>query len=354
MADLQLPADNSTGWGDTVRELINRSNRSEVAPYVMGVKVVTGTEARPAAYLVVWDGGTEKPDNMQDGDWWAPLVEEPEVPVITAPTINTVTLAALTQGTPTNQNLSVTGTSPIMWTVTSGTLPAGLNLSSTGILSGTPTGSGAYSFTATATNQGGSDAQAYTGTITASGAVVTGKSVFGSGTDKFTFTKTTDSGTIRVANGFYTYGGEMAGWKVKGMRLYVPENETLPNGTIGYLFTPALGSTPTLSAPTQTVNFGPLTTGWNDIAFPTPVVMTAGTPVWIGYQTTNGSYVGAADSSGAPFIAAHDGTKVVLMDDDATFGPARMRRSYYSINGGAVAASEVASAYGVDILVEAP
>ncbi|WP_205910685.1 Ig domain-containing protein [Rhizobium sp. P44RR-XXIV] len=44
------------------------------------------------------------------------------------------------------------GTSPYTYTVTSGALPAGLTLSSAGVISGTPTGGGTYNFTLTATD----------------------------------------------------------------------------------------------------------------------------------------------------------------------------------------------------------
>jgi uncharacterized protein YhjY with autotransporter beta-barrel domain len=51
------------------------------------------------------------------------------------------------------------GTAPYDYAVTSGSLPAGLSLSSTGVLSGTPTDPGPFTFTVTAT-----DANNYTGT----------------------------------------------------------------------------------------------------------------------------------------------------------------------------------------------
>ena len=47
------------------------------------------------------------------------------------------------------------GTPPITWSVTSGTLPTGMNLSAAGVLSGTPTQAGAFPLTITATASGG-------------------------------------------------------------------------------------------------------------------------------------------------------------------------------------------------------
>lgn len=44
------------------------------------------------------------------------------------------------------------GTGPYTWSITSGTLPPGLTLSSSGVLSGTPSAPGQYSFVITATD----------------------------------------------------------------------------------------------------------------------------------------------------------------------------------------------------------
>lgn len=63
----------------------------------------------------------------------------------------------------TNYSLQFTATgggSPT-WTVSSGSLPAGLSLTSSGLLSGTPTATGDFSFKVTATDGGRSDTQTY-------------------------------------------------------------------------------------------------------------------------------------------------------------------------------------------------
>ncbi len=74
-------------------------------------------------------------------------------PVVTAPGITTTTLANGTVGTAYSQTLSATGgTTPYTWTIASGTLPAGLTLSASGVISGTPTTSGAVSFTVKVTD----------------------------------------------------------------------------------------------------------------------------------------------------------------------------------------------------------
>ncbi len=83
---------------------------------------------------------------------------------MSTPTITTTSLTALQVGVAFSQQLAATGDAPITWT---GTVPDGLTLSSTGLLSGTPTTAGAYSFTVTATNAGGSDADVFAGTVDA-------------------------------------------------------------------------------------------------------------------------------------------------------------------------------------------
>ncbi len=94
---------------------------------------------------------------------------------VAAPTITVspASLAAMTQGISTSQTISASGgTSAYSFAVTSGTLPNGLSLSSGGSLTGSPTGSGAYSFTVTATDSSSgtgpyTGSRAYSGTIAA-------------------------------------------------------------------------------------------------------------------------------------------------------------------------------------------
>jgi hypothetical protein len=83
--------------------------------------------------------------------------------------ITTTTLAAGTSGTAYNQALAATGgTTPYSWTVATGTLPAGLTLSSAGVLSGTPTTAGTVTFTVRVTDTGARAAtQALTVTVNA-------------------------------------------------------------------------------------------------------------------------------------------------------------------------------------------
>jgi hypothetical protein len=73
------------------------------------------------------------------------------------------------------QTFSVSGASPVTFSLTSGALPSGLTLSSpggtVGVISGTPTTAGTYTFTLTATNSYGSASQSFSITIISPGSI---------------------------------------------------------------------------------------------------------------------------------------------------------------------------------------
>ncbi|WP_159845760.1 putative Ig domain-containing protein [Brevundimonas sp. G8] len=86
--------------------------------------------------------------------------------VIAAPTIviAPASLSAGVAGVAYSQTLSASGgTAPYAYTISAGVLPAGLSLSSGGALSGTPTASGSFNFTVTATDATTGAAAPYAG-----------------------------------------------------------------------------------------------------------------------------------------------------------------------------------------------
>jgi hypothetical protein len=86
-----------------------------------------------------------------------------------------------TNGTVYSQTISVSGgKTPYSWTISSGTLPAGLSLSNNGTISGTPTGSGASTFTVQVSDSSSpklTASQSYTVTISAATLTITSTSL---------------------------------------------------------------------------------------------------------------------------------------------------------------------------------
>ncbi|OLH46520.1 hemagglutinin [Xanthomonas oryzae pv. oryzae] len=89
-------------------------------------------------------------------------------------TISPASLPAATAGSAYSQTLSASGGTPgYTFVVSAGTLPAGLTLSASGVLSGTPTASGSFNFTVTATDSGAPTSGSRAYTLTVAGANVT-------------------------------------------------------------------------------------------------------------------------------------------------------------------------------------
>ena len=71
------------------------------------------------------------------------------------------TLPSGTDGKPYNYTFSAIGTKPVAWSVASGSLPTGLTLSSSGVISGTPNIAGTFSLVIKATNSIGSSVRSF-------------------------------------------------------------------------------------------------------------------------------------------------------------------------------------------------
>ena len=73
--------------------------------------------------------------------------------VMAAPKITTATLPPAIVGTPYSEQLTATGTAPIVWSADIDTLPEGLSLDTTGTLSGIPSEAGSFSIAIIAENE---------------------------------------------------------------------------------------------------------------------------------------------------------------------------------------------------------
>jgi Putative Ig domain len=181
-------------------------------------------------------------------------------------TITSSTLGSGISGTPYSQALQAGGGTPgYTWSVTSGSLPAGLSLASaTGVISGTPTASGAFNFTATITDSG-SPAQ----TKSAATSIVIAPS------------------------------------------LLAVSTTTLPSGTNGAAYSQALlanGGTPGY---TWSITSG---------ALPTGLTLAAGTGVISGTSTASGtfSFTATVSDSGNPAQTKSVATSIVIAPNALT------------------------------------
>jgi hypothetical protein len=111
------------------------------------------------------------PTTTSGGSSGGGVIVSPPPPPPPPPTlaITTTSLASGTEGDAYSRGISATGgVAPRTFAVHSGALPGGLSLSSSGVLSGTPTAAGAYSFTVRVTDAAASpstDDQAFSVTI---------------------------------------------------------------------------------------------------------------------------------------------------------------------------------------------
>jgi hypothetical protein len=128
-----------------------------------------------------WATGALATNSWAEGAW----AQAGNVPVITTlePPGGAVDVAYSFQ-------FEATGDVPITWTVSVGSVPAGLSLSSSGLLSGTPTGTGTTNFTVQATNTQGNDTLACS--------LVVGTAATGSGTDRAARSRTQGRGLLRL------------------------------------------------------------------------------------------------------------------------------------------------------------
>ena len=174
------------------------------------------------------------------------------------------------------------GTPPYSWSVTTGTLPNGLNLnSSLGVISGTPTLAGTATFTAAVTDSGNR-----TSTKSLNIAILPVKS-FWSGA---TIPAVVDGGSDNPVELGLRFRSDVAG-TITGIRFYKALTNT---GThVANLWTSTGSRLATATFANETAS------GWQQVYFATPVAIAANTVYVASYHALNGHY-----SADAKFFAA--------------------------------------------------
>ena len=266
---------------------------------------------------------------------------------VAAPTItlSPATLPSGAKGTAYSQTISASGgTSPYTFTRTSGTLPAGLTLSSAGVLSGTPTTLGTSSFTITATDSSTGTgpytaSQAYTLTISLALSPTTlpaptvgtaySQTVSASGgTSPYTFARTSGSlpagltlSSAGVLSGTPTAGGTFT-FTITATDSATPTHNT---GFRSY--------TVTVNAPTITLSPTTLPTPVLNTAYSQAVSASGGTSPYTFARTSGTLPTGLTLSSagvlsGTPTAAGTSTFTITATDSSTGTGPYTASQSY--------------------------
>ncbi|MDR2687883.1 MAG: putative Ig domain-containing protein [Oscillospiraceae bacterium] len=162
------PADVVAGWmgSDGHRKNIMGETATSALYNWIGVAVCEGAGGRLFwVQLFAGDSLADTGDTNPGGGIVTPT------PV--APAITTASLPGGAVGTPYSVTLAATGDATITWTLDGGALPGGLSLSTAGVISGTPTASGAFTFTVKAANAAGSAAKTLSIAVSAAGGTAT-------------------------------------------------------------------------------------------------------------------------------------------------------------------------------------
>lgn len=213
-----------------------------------------------------------------------------QISVNPLPTISTNSVPPATAGTAYSATLTVSGgTSPFNWTITSGTLPAGLSLgSSNGTISGTPTGAGSSTVTFHVADAAGNGAsQAITIKVNAPPALVIATSSLPGAAQGIAY-----SATLQATGGVPSYSWSLAAG-------------TLPSGL-------TLSSTGVISGtPNGSVGTSSFTVKVTDSQTPTPATKTANLSITVTTApltiTTSSLLNGAVNSAYSQALQASGG-----------------------------------------------
>ncbi|WP_164931844.1 putative Ig domain-containing protein [Dyella sp. M7H15-1] len=203
-------------------------------------------------------------------------------------TVSPSTLPAATQGSSYNQAITASGgTSPYTYAVTSGSLPSGVTLSSSGTLSGTPTVYGNFTFTVTATdNSTGTGPYTgsanYTLTVNASAPTITTSTV-PNGTVGVSY-----STTISASGGNSPYTFSLASGSL-------PPGLSLSSSGV-FSGTPTAGGSYTFTVRVTDAASSTATKTYSNVTISAPTIMVS--PSSLPSATQNSSYSQTVNASG--------------------------------------------------------
>ena len=257
-----------------------------------------------------------------------------------APSITSANNTAFTYGTAGSFSVTATGYPAPTFSVTAGTLPSGVTLSSAGALSGTPTASGTFTITITASNGIGTNAtQSFTLTVNKVQLTVTASAAsrtYGAANPTFTYTMTgfvngdtqatattgapslTTTATTSSAVGSYTITA------AAGSLASTNYTFTYANGTLTVSVAPL-----TITASAQSKNYG--------------TALTLGTTAFTSSGLQNGETVGSVTltSSGSAATATVAGSPYAITPSAPTGGTFTASNYTITYNTGSLTVSAV-------------
>ncbi len=261
--------------------------------------------------------------------------------IIAGVTITTTSLPNGAVGTAYSQTLGATGgTAPYSnWTVSSGTLPAGLSLAaSTGVISGTPTTSGTSSFSVTVKDSAGNTSPAQPLSITISvGIVITGPLPNGTVGLAYSQSLAASGGTPPYSSWTVTTGTLPAGLSLAASTGVISGTPTTA-GTSSFSVT-VKDSTGTTSSPQAlsitivagvTITTTTVPSGSVGTAYSATLAATGGTPPYSSWTVSSGTLPAglslAASSgviSGTPTTGGTSSFSVTVKDSAGNTSPAQ-------------------------------
>ena len=195
-------------------------------------------------------------------------------------TITTSSLPAGAQGVvyPATALTATGGNPPTAWSISSGALPAGLSLTSIGTITGTPTVSGTFSFTAQVTDSATPTPSVVTKALSITVAATQTNITLWPGT---ALPGLVDGGPDKAVELGVKFRSDVAG-KITGIRFYKAGTNT---GThIGNLWSSTGTKLATVTFSVETAS------GWQQMLFSTPVAISANTVYVASYHTNVGHY----------------------------------------------------------------